>query len=330
MFWTAVILFVVGVVLSAFFSGSETGFYRANRMRIVLDSLDGDRLAGWLLWLTNQPSLFVATILVGNNVANYLTSLAVVLGVPSVLPAAMVPTGELLAPVLLAPLLFLYGELVPKHVYYQAPNLMLKRTGPLVLLFTFLLAPISMMLWTLSRFLERLTGQAPPQVELIIAREELEQFLVEGHEAGLLSNAQRQLTQSLLLIANRPIAESALTVSKFMRVRLETPQQEVIRLAKRYHLSYFPVENPQDRRLIIGYVRVLDCKQDPPQHESAEGRVKAILREIPALPVGMSHLQALQYLHKMREPFARIVDSRDRTQGLVTTHRLVDSLFRGS
>ena len=66
-------LLAVGVFLSAFFSGSETGFYRASRFRVVLSALDGDRIAKRLLWLVNNPSLFVATTLIGNNVANYLT-----------------------------------------------------------------------------------------------------------------------------------------------------------------------------------------------------------------------------------------------------------------
>ncbi len=73
-------LFAVGLLLSAFFSGAETGFYRVTRVRIVLDALAGDRIARGLLWLTNRPYLFVATTLVGNNIANYLTSLAAVMG----------------------------------------------------------------------------------------------------------------------------------------------------------------------------------------------------------------------------------------------------------
>ena len=74
------LLFATGVALSAFFSGSETGFYRVTRVRLLLDWLAGDRLARGLLWTTNHPSVFVATALVGNNLANYIASLAVVMG----------------------------------------------------------------------------------------------------------------------------------------------------------------------------------------------------------------------------------------------------------
>ena len=69
---TCLSLFVVGMLLSAFFSGAETGFYRVTRVRLVLDAMGGDWIASRLLSLTNNPTLFVATTLIGNNLANYL------------------------------------------------------------------------------------------------------------------------------------------------------------------------------------------------------------------------------------------------------------------
>ena len=62
-----------GLILSALFSGSEIGFYRIPRVRLRLDALEGDFIARGLLWLTNYPTLFVATTLIGNNIANYIT-----------------------------------------------------------------------------------------------------------------------------------------------------------------------------------------------------------------------------------------------------------------
>lgn len=74
-----ILLLVIGVFLSAFFSGMETGFYRASRVRVVMAGLEGDRISQSLLKLINNPTWFVATALIGNNVANYLTSLSLVL-----------------------------------------------------------------------------------------------------------------------------------------------------------------------------------------------------------------------------------------------------------
>jgi Mg2+/Co2+ transporter CorB len=130
---TAGIMLLIGVLLSAFFSGSETGFYRVNRVRLVLDSRGGDLIARGLLYLTNNPSLFVATTLIGNNLANYVTSLAIVL-ITQEFFAPEAHVAELVAPIALSPLLFVYGELLPKRLYYHAPYRLLRRGGQLLLM----------------------------------------------------------------------------------------------------------------------------------------------------------------------------------------------------
>ena len=67
----AILVIASAGLLSAFCSGVETGLYRVPRVRLVLDAVDGSRVARGLLWLTNHPGLFVSTLLVGNTVANY-------------------------------------------------------------------------------------------------------------------------------------------------------------------------------------------------------------------------------------------------------------------
>ena len=109
------LLFMTAIFLSAFFSGMETGFYRATRVRLVLDGMSGDTVARSLLWMTNNPTLFVATTLIGNNLANYLTSLAVVLGIHA-MQFSSVEHADVLAAILLAPFVFVYGELLPKKL----------------------------------------------------------------------------------------------------------------------------------------------------------------------------------------------------------------------
>ena len=153
MIFLVLALFIVGVFLSGFFSGSETGFYRASRIRFLMDGLDGDTVSRRMLWLFNNPTLFVATTLVGNNVANYLVSLAIVLAVKLAFTSDS-STAEIVAPIVLSPFLFVYGELLPKSIYFISPNQLLRTSSPLFLLFTILFAPVAAILWCLARLLE--------------------------------------------------------------------------------------------------------------------------------------------------------------------------------
>ena len=196
MIWIPLLLVAVGLFLSGFFSGLETGFYRVTRIRLVLDALGGDPIARGLLWLTNHASIFVATTLVGNNLANYLTSLAIVMGVQSIVYGEGPGHGhvaELIAPLALAPLLFVYGELLPKNLFLHAPNRLLRKGGPLFLLFVPLFFPVSIFLWGLNRILASFAAEAPEEVRLRIARRELRRALEEGHEVGILHPSQVEL-----------------------------------------------------------------------------------------------------------------------------------------
>ena len=124
------LLFLFGLALSALFSGSETGFYRIPRVRLRLDALGGDWFVRGMLWMTNHASLFVATTLIGNNIANYCTALAIVMAVNHFLDNST--SLQIIAPIVFSPILFVYGELLPKSVFYYMPNRLLRRWGPLL------------------------------------------------------------------------------------------------------------------------------------------------------------------------------------------------------
>ncbi len=168
------LLLALGMFLSAFFSGSETGFYRVTRVRLLLDGLDGDLVSRMLLRLTNHPALFVATTLIGNNVANYLTSLGIVLAAHLLFAHSQL--AETVAPLALSPLVFVYGELLPKQLFFYSPNRLLRRSGPLLLFFTVLFAPVAAVLWVLGWLLEHVVGQTPLRVKLALCAKNCNRF----------------------------------------------------------------------------------------------------------------------------------------------------------
>ena len=320
MIWQAAAMVVVGLFLSAFFSGSETGFYRATRLRLLLDAMAGDRVARGLHWLTNHPALFVATTLVGNNTANYLTSAAIVIGTQSLI------TGhghaeELIAPLLLAPILFVYGELLPKNLFLHAPNRLLRRVGPLFLCFVGLLFPVSAVLWGLNNLIERLMGHSPEQVRLTLARRELHGVLEEGHEAGLLHPAQRGLAQGIFAVANRPIIEFTTPLEELPRARSNMTRSEVLQVAGRYRLPVVPVESPKTPGKLIGYYRVIDLGLSRSEETGP-------LRRLLTLPTHTSHVAALTQMQSEGETLARVIDDQGVTVGIVSADRLREPLFR--
>lgn len=314
------ILFLLGIFLSAFFSGSETGFYRVTRVRLLLDGLGGDPIARSLLWLTNQPALFVATALIGNNLANYLVSLSIVILAQDVFGNSVL-WMDLLAPVALSPIVFVYGELLPKSLFYRAPNLLLRRAGPLFVVFAVAFAPLSALLWAFGRLLQGLIGEAPLQVRLTLARGELQQVLAEGEEAGILRPAQRQLAQSLFSFASHPVIELSTPVDRVATVVQGAATSEVLRIARRHRAPIVPVVNRQQK--LIGYVRIVDLCL------SGAETVDKVL-PLATIPASEPLIAALIRMQSSKEELAAVVDDDGKTVGLLYAEELTTRLFRAS
>ena len=320
MIWI-ILMLLVGILLSAFFSGTETGFYRVSRVRLVLDGLVGDPIARGLLWLTNNPTLFVATTLVGNNLANYVTSLAIVLATDQIVRQDTFG-AQLIAPVVFAPVVFVYGELLPKSLFYQAPNRLLRRGGPLFMLCGVLFAPLTAILWAFGRFLGWIVGQSPEHVRLMLARRELSRVLEEGHEAGILRPAQRNLAQGLFAAASQPVVRFATPVARTVSVRIGLKRSDVLRLARRHHLPAIPVEEAGHSRRLVGYVRMVDLSLQ-------EGDRIEQVRPLMQIPHTETYIVALMRMQSQREMLARVVDEAGRTVGILNARRLTEPLFRG-
>lgn len=316
-----VLLLFVGLLLSALFSGSETGFYRVTRVRLATEALAGNWISQAILWLANQPSIFVATTLVGNNLANYATSLAVVMASQNMFPNGGTMVA-VLAPIVIAPLVFVLGELLPKNLFFDAPNRLLKHCAPPLLVCTVLFAPMTVLLWAFSRLLEVFTHSSPQELQLKLARRELAELLVEGHEAGILRPAQQSLAQAMLFIASRPVRSFASPAGRVVRATTTMSKSDVLRVAQRHGRTLLPMEDTRDRRQLVGYLRTVDLYLD----------------DSPALPAprplidlrdSQSCLSALRQLSLTEDALGHVVDDQGKTVGFVTGRELRMGLLRG-
>jgi CBS domain containing-hemolysin-like protein len=318
------VLLVCGVFLSAFFSGSETGFYRVSRFRLVLSSLDGDRISRNLLWLINNPSIFVATTLIGNNVANYLTSLAIVLLTASISSSS---TLEMIAPVMMSPLLFVYGELLPKNLFFQAPNKLLRFVGPLFLCFSVLFAPAVAILWALSRVLEKSMGQSPDRVRLTLARKELGQLFEEGLEVGILQPSQRLLGQNFAAVASTPVSKVCTPIARANSLLESATLVDAKKLAIRKQLSDIPVLRKSSGE-VIGFVRTINILLSK-QKKDSQKSIADFIQPLTKISGDELVAEALIQMQVARQTLAVVTNAAGKPIGLLSTDQLTNPLLLG-
>jgi putative hemolysin len=311
---TAILLFVIGLMLSAFFSGTETGLYRVSRARLVLDGLSGSAAAKGLVWLLNHPAIFVATTLVGNNLANYFTSFAVVSVMAIWFGAGS--SAELVGPMLMTPVVFVLGELLPKYLFYHAPYRLITATRPMLLVATGVFAPISLILGLLGRGLQRVTGQAPFRLRLVMARSELDQMLRHGHEAGILAAGQRSLAQKLFEVGNQSAILYGVPADRLAIVKAPLDLDQARHQARRRN---HPIILVQRSQRIIGFIWYADlCVREP------SIQIRPVIRG----RVGDRHLQILLRLYDAGSEVAVLLDERNAISGVVTRRQLVQPLIK--
>lgn len=313
-------LLVLGLLLSAFFSGAETGFYRATRVRLAIEALAGNWTSKTLLWLAHQPTFFVATMLVGNNLANYFTSLSVVMASQRFFPSggALV---DVLGPIVIAPILFLFGELLPKNLFFEAPNRLLKRCTPPILFCCVLFAPITLVLSAFSRVLQLVTNRSPQELRLRLARQELGELLDEGHDLGILLPAQQLLAQSMLAVAGLPVKSFTLPTGRAVRATTTMSKSDVLRIAQRHRRTLLPVEDTRQGRQLVGYLRTMDLYLDstPALPEP---------RPLIELQAEQTCLTALRALSQREDALGHVLSKDGQTVGFVTGRELRMALLQ--
>lgn len=312
------VLFFTGLFLSALFSGTETGFYRANRIRLAMDLIEGDRISRYLLLMGNQPGLFVASTLIGNNIANYLTSLAIVMFARNLFTEEMTSV-ELIVPILFAPFLFVYGELLPKQLYYRAPNRMLRLGAPVFLIFSILFLPVSLILWALSRLLQVIVRHSPEQMRASVARKEIKRILLEGKEAGILDTYQQNLTEQFFAVANRPIIEACKPIEYWPVVSFDANVDEIrdAMILKDKSVAILNDKSNSEWAYVTSPVLLKwPSENDPPP---------AI--PVPAVPESMPQAQAILLMQSSESRIVRVENDKNHTIGFVSFDELTESIF---
>ena len=315
----ALALFLIGLHLSAFFSGAETGFYRVGFLRLSIDAKAGDDRAERLIWYSHNPGMFVATTLVGNNVANYLTTVAIGIAL-AVLFADAAWWLEIVATLLLTPVIFLFGEQLPKNLYYRAPLTLLRQDIHRFHAFYYLFLPLSLPLIAITKLFERFSPERGQTLEVTFGRGRLSQVLKAGQRAGLVTETQTRVVNGVLQSADQPIGQSVTPASRVLGLGDNATREQVLNHAAKYGLAEIPLHRADAPHDWYGYVRLIDV------HLSEEP-IARLARPMVQIDANEEKLDALLALRESQSRFGRVVADGDCV-GVLHERGLIEQLFR--
>lgn len=313
----AIVLVIIGIGLSALFSGLEIGLYTINRVRLAIRVSHGRRSAIMLRQVMTPPNRMLSTLLIGNNIANYAGSfgIAVILDQLGMTPVQAILTNACI----LVPLLFIFGETLPKDFFRTYTDQ-----------WSYFFAPMlygceRVLTWTglnpLVRGFGDLAGRllGADDVAARTARQRMSQLIKEGTTAGLISEAQTSLADRALAMRELKVSGEMVPWSSVQTLPAGADQRQREQLLQRSEHTRVPVLDRHGR--VLGIVNTMDLLLSP------ERSVDEMIREVEFIPAEVSVRKALRRMQAKRTPMAIVAPRPDATPvGLVTLKDLIEPL----
>lgn len=313
---TYIIIMVICLIFSAYFSATETAFSCANKTRLRALAEKGNKKAALAVELAERYDRLISTILIGNNIVNILlASIGTLLFVEEL----EMSNGAAISTAVVTVAVLIFGEITPKSIANDFPEKFAMFSAPFIRLFIWVLMPLNFIfsLW------KKLVGKLfKVEEEDNMTQEELLMMVDEAEQEGDIDTDEGDLLRNAIEFSDLK-AEDILT----HRVDLEalpvdSKKSEIAQMFTRTRFSRIPVyEDNIDN--IIGVIHQKDFYV-------GSGVTTAAIKDIisPVLFVHQSEMadDLLKKLQKEKSHIAVVVDEYGGTLGIVTMEDILEQL----
>jgi Mg2+/Co2+ transporter CorB len=320
---TAGIILVL-LVLSAFFSGSETALTAASRPRMHSLAKQGDRRAAIVLALLARTERLIGGILLGNNLVNIMAS-ALATGL---LVGVFGEAGVVYATLIMTLLVLVFAEVLPKTWALSHADKLSLRVAPVVRILVSVLAPITHSIYLIVR-----TTLKPFGIVLgaELGREEAEEELrgaIDLHEgAEPETRHERQMMRSILDLDEVEVEEIMTHRKKVSMIDLADEPDGIVDQVLDSQFTRIPVYR-DDQDNVVGVLHTKELLRELRRHKGDVAKID--FDDLPAepwfIPDTTSLLDQLQAFRDRREHFAVVVDEYGSLMGIVTLEDILEEI----
>ena len=312
---TLVITLIILILLSAFFSASETAFSSVRLMRMKNMAQQGNKRAKSVVRLCENYDELISTILIGNNIVNIASAtLATVL-----FTGLLQNNGATVSTIVMTLLTLIFGEITPKSVAKQMPDAFALAVVPVIDGLLWLLRPLCMLLIKIKTLVSKRFKVAATdgitETELLSIVDEAEQVGgIESHEGELIHN---------IIAFNDLQAEDILTPRTDMVAIEDTATiAQVCEVFLQSGYSRLPVYN-ESLDNIVGILYEKDFYRDTLNNEKS---IVSIMRVPEFIPPTIKIPQLLRTFQQKKTHLAIVIDEYGGTDGLITMEDILEEL----
>ncbi|MDZ7722757.1 MAG: hemolysin family protein [candidate division KSB1 bacterium] len=304
-------LFILTLLLSAIFSGSETAYISSNRIKLRLRTHQEPEKQ-FSNFLVQSDQTFLTTTLVGNNIVMVAcSSLAIV-----VFSAFF---NESVLVLVTSAFLLIFGEIIPKSIATLIPNRISVSSPSLLMMFYFLFYPLIYISELFSKQLLKLFKSHEDNINSVFSKTKLPMLVREYAHRELIDKTGRLMLHRAINIADKRVHDVRIPRTEMVSCEINTDREEIVKLFHNSGFSRLPIYREHVDQ-IEGFLYVLDFLTEPITDVLP-------LRSPLMFPAHMRALDALKEFKQNCKSIAIVVDEHGGTDGLITLEDIVEELF---
>ncbi|MCG3197620.1 MAG: hypothetical protein GHCLOJNM_02108 [bacterium] len=323
-------LVLFSILLSAFFSGSETALTSISAVRInQIAGRDNEKhpLFDWL----RHPTKYLTTLLVGNNIVNIGGSLVggdfsrrlLLMLYPGHPNIEALSTG--VAFVTMTCLILIFGEIIPKsysrhHCETVAPRVV----APLGFLYRILKYPIRLCILISNTIIRLFGGETTKEVPFVTS-DDLKLMIEVGEKQGLLDIDEREMLHSIFELSETQVREVMTPRVEMVYVRVNDSLETVLRTFKEHDFSRLPVID-DNRDNVVGVLYMKDLIHHVQDGAAQNDLVRRLKRPPLFVPETKRVDDVLKQFQSSKMHMAIVVDEYGGTSGLVTIEDILEEI----
>lgn len=317
----SVLFFIVLVILSAFFSSSETAFTSANRIRLQNEADDGDNKSKKALDLQANFDSLLSTILIGNNLVNIASSAIATLFFVNLFPTY----GPTIATIVTTIFLLLFGEITPKLLGRVYPESVAKAfSGPL----SFLMSLFKPFVWLFGQWQKLVTRIIPMNISDTISEEELLSIVDEARLGGSIESDEHELVRAAIEFDDMDISSVLTPRVDVIGFDLRDSDKDIEQLYLRTPFSRLVVYDGSNNNIAgtlhaKDFYRYLDAKKNGTQY--FESLVELLTKPL-LVPPNISPSALLKAMQRDHTHVGIILDEYGSMIGIATMEDVLEEL----
>ena len=316
------------VVISGLFGGAETGMYQLSRLRLRL-GIERKILSFVILGkCLRDRSALLLSILIGNNLTHYVVTSIVTWLLLSEVKAAH--TAELFATLITVPVLFVFGELIPKNIFFYRADYLMPFFAPVLFVSHKLFSWCGAvpLLKFMSGIFVRLTGSdaGSKTVTAAVQRPRIRAIFADIREEGVLSPVQTGIINRLVNISHTPIRTVMTPINKVETVDTDSDNSVLLKKLEECAFTRLPVADKQPAN-IVGFINIYEALTSPEKFTELYNFIKPIRK----LQANTTVVDAINIMQRENQKIVLVTKTgrgeREKPIGIVTMKDLVEELL---